>query len=95
MFTQAEIDQQARDTAEMGVEEFIDADYPESVLEMAIEFAIDEFDAETDNGEWVDCTNYAACAARAIELFEEDARSMHETMLDDMAHAQADMAKGL
>jgi hypothetical protein len=95
MFTQAELDAQFRATAELGVADFIDAEYPDEVVEMAIDFAIEEFDAETDNGEWVDCTNYRACAERAIELFEDDARSMHETMMDDMAHAAADRAAGL
>ena len=94
MFTQKEMDQMARDTAELGVIDFIDADYPEEVLEMAIEIAIDEFDAETDNGEWVDCTNYKACAARAISLWEEDQQARHEAMLDDMAHAHADRLAG-
>ena len=95
MFTQAEMDQQARDTAEMGVIDYIDADYPAEVLEDAISMAIDEFDAEQTEEGWNDCTNYKACAERAIELWEEHQQGMHEAMLDDMAHAHADRLAGL
>ena len=95
MFTQAEMDQQARDTAEMGVVDFIDAAYPDEVVEMAIDFGIEEFDAEQTEEGWTDCTNYEACAARAVELWEEDQQARHEAMGDDMAHAHADRMAGL
>lgn len=95
MFNQAEIDAQFRAAAEIEVADFIDAEYPDEVVEMAIDFAVEEFDAETDNGEWVDCTNYEACAARAIDLWAEGQRTMHEMAQDDMAHAAADRAAGL
>lgn len=95
MFTQAEMDKQARDTAELGVVDFIDAGYPDEVVEMAIDFGVEEFDAETDGEGWTDCTNYAACAARAIDLWEEDQQARHDAMGDDMAHAHMERLAGL
>ena len=95
MWTQAELDKMHREDALDKVAEFIDADYPEEVIEMAADIAQDNYDCDCDSDGFFDCTNYEAAALEAIALWEEDQRSHYETMMDDMAHAAADRAAGL
>jgi hypothetical protein len=76
MLTEAEIKQNTRDRAEQFLDGFIDDDYTdadfEEVLEIAIDMAIDDFDAEQNSdGTWNDCTDYAGCAQRAREQWLE------------------------
>jgi hypothetical protein len=96
MFDQA---QQARATAENGVIDLISEEFQgvafDEVLALAIEIAIDEFDAEQDSEGWTDCTNYAACAARAQEQWLDAQQEAYVTMMDDKAHALADQRAGL
>jgi len=99
MCTKAEMTKIARDTAELGVADLIevedDAAYGE-ILEIAIDYAVEEFDAEQESdGSWNDCTNYQACAERATEHWMDDQAAMYEAMQDDRAHAMADLAAGL
>jgi hypothetical protein len=80
--TEAETNQNARDHAESYLDGFIDDDYTdadfEEVLEIAVDMAIDEFDAEQNlDGTWNDCTNYAECARRASEQWLAEKEDEH------------------
>jgi hypothetical protein len=61
--------------------DFSDADYVD-ILSDACDIAADEFDAECINEEWIDRTDYAACAARAVANWETAQRDAAEGLGD-------------
>jgi hypothetical protein len=80
--TEAETKRIERERAELGVADFIDDDYTdvdfEEILEIAVDMAIDDFDAEQNlDGTWDDCTNYAECARRASEQWLAEKEDEH------------------
>jgi hypothetical protein len=82
MLTEAETKRIERERAELGVADFIDDDYTdvdfEEILEIAVDMAIDDFDAEQNlDGTWDDCTNYAECARRASEQWLAEKEDEH------------------
>jgi hypothetical protein len=82
MLTEAETKRIERERAELGVADFIDDDYTdvdfEEILEIAVDMAIDDFDAEQNlDGTWNDCTNYAECARRASEQWLAEKEDEH------------------
>lgn len=95
MFTEAQEIAAHRDRAENMVSYYIDPEYPDEVVTLAVDLALDETDAtQESDGTWNDCTPYQDCARRAIEIWESDRREMHEMALDDMTHAAADRMAG-
>ena len=99
MFTKAETEKMARETAENGVVDLIGEEFQgaafEEVLAIAIEIAIDEFDATQDSEGWTDCTDYQACADKAQEQWLDAQEEAYTTMMDDKAHALAEARAGL
>lgn len=83
MFTQAEMEKMHREDALDKVAEFIDAEYPEEVLEMAADIAQDNYDCDGTEDGYVDCTNYEAAAKEAIELWEGEQRARYEASVED------------
>ena len=95
MFSQAENDKIARDTAENGVADFIDTDFEgkdfSEILELAIDKAIDEFDAEIESdGMYTDCTPYEDCARRATEEWLEAKENEEHDRGDYLYHLSID-----
>lgn len=99
MFTKAETEKMARETAEAGVADLIGEEFQgvayDEILAIAIEIAIDEFDATQDSEGWTDCTNYQACADKAQEQWQAAQEEAYITMMDDKAHALAEKRAGL
>ena len=94
MCTETEMTAIDRDRAELAVADLIDSDFQghafDEILEIAINKAIDEFDAAHTEDGFVDCTNYESCAIRAQDEWLQSAHDMYEAMQDDRANAMAE-----
>lgn len=82
MFTEAEVKKMNEDRASDALADFIPQDYEgkalDALMDIAVEIAIDEFDADFDGENYVDSTNYEDCMRRAVERHAEDARDAED-----------------
>ena len=95
MFTKAETEKMARESALDAVAEYIDFDrytkaQGDEIVELAADYALDNMDAESDNGEWVDRTDYKGAARAAMASWES---AQYDAMCDAGDHADH-MARG-